>query len=386
MKKKSNTLAIILIFFVMVLSAICDNIIGVFAPVLRSEFNINNTSISTMYMITTAGYMIFNYIGGILSRKLGHKKVFILGFIITIISLISITFSTNYVMFCIIIFAVNAGIGVLGIATNTIVPILFISFQAILMNLTHFCYAAGAAFAQKISGFLIVNGFTWRNIYLMTAVLAILIFLPFIFVNIPKVGMSKEGEKINFKEILSNKLIYAYMIGLGFYMAAEQGTGKWFVNYINGSYNMDINKSSIYASLFFFVFAMGRLFGGFIIEKFGYINTVIKFLIMAFVLYIAGLFIGQKGLYIVSISGLFFSITFPTMILTVGKVFTKESVYITGLIVTVASGINAIINFLMGVLNDSIGIGTAFFMMPLCLVISLIAIIIIHINTKELVK
>lgn len=47
---------------------------------------------------------------------------------------------------------------------------------------------------------------------------------------------------------------------------------------------------------------------------------------------------------IISVSGLFFSITFPTTVLTISKVFDKNVAYITGIVITSASLVGMILN------------------------------------------
>ena len=47
------------------------------------------------------------------------------------------------------------------------------------------------------------------------------------------------------------------------------------------NYNYNESKSSFYLALFFGIFTVGRLLGGFIVEKMGYLNTVLISLIIA---------------------------------------------------------------------------------------------------------
>ena len=271
----------------------------------------------------------------------------------------------------------------MGIATNTLVPVLFLSFQAILMNLTHFCYGLGSAFAQRFAGIMLYRGITWRNIYLMVALFALIMFVFFIFVKIPEPNKVKSDFKIDKNKLFKDKLIYFYIFAIGFYVFAETGTGNWFVNYMEKNYNYDKSQSSFYIAVFFAVFAVGRLIGGFIIEKTGYINTVLISAIFALMSYSVGLALGENGLIIISIAGFFFSIIFPTIILTISKVFKENSAYITGIIVTFGSATSMVMNLFMGYLNDKISPYTAYWLIPISLVISIVFIYLIYINTKD---
>lgn len=383
MKKQKNIVAIIFIFIMMIISAMCDNVRGPFVPTLKSEFNIGNKGISAMVIMCSLGYMIFTFIGGILCEKIGQKKVFILGFLVIFVSLIGLYFCNSYSLFLVELFALNVGQAFLAIGTNTIIPVIAISFQAILMNFTHFCYGLGATFTQRFTGVMIYNGVSWREIYLMIAIFTAVVLVAFMFVNLPETHLSKDREKIDVKNILKNKLIYFYMIALGAYVSAEINTGIWFVNFIHDSYKLDVNKGSYYAALFFGTFAVGRLLGGFVVEKVGYIKSVLISILIAFVLYIIGMFMGESGIIIISFSGLFFAITFPTIVLSISKVFDKNIAFITGSIITVASGTSMLVNILIGSLSDTVGVYKAYYIIPSCLFVCLIFTYIIYIKTKD---
>jgi fucose permease len=252
------------------------------------------------------------------------------------------------------------------------------------MNLTHFCYGLGSTIIQRTSGILVFEGISWRTIYLAEAIMFLVVLVLFMTVKIPNPHKSKVESKSQIKNshIFKNKLLYFYMLGLGFYVFAELATGNWFVNYMENVYAFDKSRSSLYLALFFGIFTFGRLVGGFVVEKIGYFKTVYISLILALIFNLAGLTLGERGMIIVSISGLFFAITFPTMILSVSKVFKENSAYATGVIVTATSSTNMLLNMLMGYLNDNIGVAKAFYLIPISLIVSVIFIFTIYKNVN----
>lgn len=381
---KNNLLPIIFIFVFMILGAFAENVRGVFIPLFKKDFSINDTNIGLILTISSLGYIIFTYVGGILCEKIGQKKVLTLGLLAIIISLLGLGLFKLYGLFLVSMFILNIGLALISIAINTITPILFVSFQAVLMNLTHFCYGLGSTIIQRTSGILVFEGISWRTIYLAEAIIFLIVLVLFMPVKVPNSHKSKGESKSKIKnsDIFKNKLLYFYMLGLGFYVFAELGTGNWFVNYMESIYSFDKSRSSLYLSLFFGVFTFGRLVGGFIVEKIGYFKTVYISLIIALIFNLTGLFLGEKGMIIVSLSGLFFAVTFPTMILSVSKVFKEHSAYATGVIVTATSSTNMLLNMLMGYLNDSIGVAKAFYLIPISLIISVIFIFTIYKNVN----
>ena len=86
---------------------------------------------------------------------------------------------------------------------------------------------------------------------------------------------------------------------------------------------------------------------------------------------------------IISLSGLFFSITFPTTVLSISKVFDKHVAYITGIVITAASLVGMILNKAIGLLNESIGPDKAFYIIPASAILSAILMFYLYVNTKK---
>jgi fucose permease len=368
----------------MALNAMAENTRGIFIPYFKSDFNIDNTGIGIMLFVGSLAYILFSYIGGILCEKIGQKRVIIIGISCMFVSMALLSVVGSYSVFLVDIFIMNIGLALTSIAINTLVPVLFLSYQAILMNIIHFCYGVGGASGQALSGMLLSKGFNWRNIYLAISILFVILLISFSFIKIPLTHTHKysEGTKIKVMDVLKNKIIYFYVFALGFYVFAEIATTSWMVNYIKDNYQYNSSRSAFYSVMFLVVFSIGRLVGGFIVEKLGQLKTIMGSLIIAVTLFTSGLIIGQGGLIIISMSGFFFAITFPTLVLTISKVFKKNTSYITGVIVTLTSLVNMLLNLVIGKLNDEIGTYFAFYMIPISLMISIIFIYLIYINTK----
>ena len=382
MKNKNNYVVIVFIFMLMALNAMAENTRGIFIPYFKSDFSVDNTGIGLMLFIGSLAYILFSYIGGILCEKIGQKRVIMLGVSFLILSLMLLSVVDSYIGFLIGMFIMNIGLSLASIAINTVVPVLLISYQAILMNLIHFCYGVGGASGQAISGVLISRGFTWRNIYLGISILFVILLISFSFIKMPHTHKHNLGNKISILNVLKNKVVFFYVFALGFYVFAEIATTSWLVNYIKDNYKYDSSKSAFYSVMFLVIFSIGRLVGGFVVEKLGALKTTMGSLIIAVSLFTFGLIIGENGLIVISISGFFFAITYPTVVLTISKVFKQNTSYITGIIVTLTSSVNMILNLVIGKLNDKIGTYFAFYMIPICLIISIIFIYLIYINTK----
>lgn len=363
----------------MICDAATENVRGLFIPIFKSNFHINDIEIGYMLTISSIGYIISTYFGGSLCNKIGQKKVMLSGLIFTMISLIMLGFTKNYYMLLLGMFIFNVGLATISIAINTIIPLVFLFGQAIIMNLAHFSYGLGSSASQRITGMLLQKGINYRSVYLFGSVLFLALIILFFFLKIPEPKAKGNEKELDRKVIFKDKRLYFFMIALGFYVFCEVGTENWLVNLTEKSYLFSKDKSAVYLSLFFALLTIGRLVGGFAAEKIGYLKSMTFSLLSALILYSAGLILKDKGVIFISISGLFFAITFPTMIICVSKIFKELGTYATGVVVTASSSINMILNMVISVLNEYMkkafhsevqGIYTAYYLIPLCLAIS----------------
>ena len=180
MKKQKNWTAIIFIFIIMAMIAVVDNTKGIFVPAFKRQFGVDDNSISNMFIISSAAYMLFSYIGGILSEKIGQKNVYILGILLNIISLFLLSASKTFMMLLVGVGLSSGGVALIAIASNTIIPIIVITAQAVIMNMMHFCFAIGSSIGQVVFGNLYAAGIGWRKIYFYVAIIyIILLFITF---------------------------------------------------------------------------------------------------------------------------------------------------------------------------------------------------------------
>lgn len=384
MRAKYKYIQTLMILVIMILMATTEGFINIFGTTIKNDFALSDTRYSLMFTLGSIAYLAFNYVGGSLCDKLGQKKLFLIGLIGAALGNLVLSIAPNFTVFTIGFVIMQLFIGMMSIAANTIIPLLWITGQAIIMNLTHFAYGAGLSITQKVSGVFLNNGICWRNVYLIGVVISLIVFIVFIFIKLPENKVSREENKVSLKEILDKKVSWYFIFAMGFYIMAEQSTGRWLPGFIETSYS-NLNESQIasYISLFFILLTIGRLVGGFIADKLGEIKTVIIFSLLGGTLFILGLFLGINGLYIISLSGLFFSIIFPTLVIIIGNTFKIGTAYTTGVIISFAGIVNTSMNLALGFLSDLLGIQKAIFLVPIAILMTFFFVSGINITLKN---
>ena len=358
--KMHHYLMIFITYSVMLMFGFVENLKGMAIPPIRTEFNVDFSVIGTMVFFSSLGYLITCFLGGIFSEKWGHKITISIGYLLLILSTFLISLSPNIMMVNILMFTMFCGLGIFETSGNLLAGEVFTNNTAVMLNFMHLFYGLGSVVGPKFAGFYLSSGHSWKQYYFYASIICLLFFIITLIIKFPKSNYHEAHHKIPFGEIIKDNKIWILGIALGMAVVLELGTSNWFVNYLSEVYKMNPHKSSLYMSLFYVTFVFGRLFGGFIAEKIGYFKLIISFLIISMFLYTTSLILKEKGPILISLSGFFISIIFPTTIAIVLKNFKKDVGAVMSFVITMSALINMILNLLIGKINDLYGVYTGF--------------------------
>lgn len=358
--------------------AMFDSLRGVFLPNFISRFQVSYSLIGGLFLSSSLAYMVGSYLGGHGIDHFGKGRMMQLASLLTVIGIAVVVFVQSLVGLFVGFIAVGFATACSSMVINTTIPYLDVKNHALLMNFVHFSYGIGAALTVRFSGLLIAADWQYPAVYSISLIVFIAMFILSLTVHLPE--QVSGGEVVTAFSSLEKRLIILFGLALGFYVIAEIQTGSWLINYIVKSYQISENSASTYMSLFFLLLSFGRLGGGVIAQRCGYLKTVTAALLIGMTLYISGLLIGLNGLSLLAIAGLFFSICFPTIVLALKLYFPDKLNRAMGLIMTISVGMNVLSNFVMGFLSDHLGVYLAMFVMPLVLLIS--ALLLIYIQRR----
>lgn len=365
--KGNKVFLIFTLFYLYFTMALFDASRGNFIPFFIEEFKINNTVISLILSLNTLGNIIGSFLGGQFCEKYGHKTVYIVGAVISTIGVLIAPFTQNIFMLGLFYFIYGIGRQFLCIGIDSMVPVLAIGFESILMNITHFMFGLGSLVGQSAYGSLLSQGIPWRTIYLYLGIFFIVSVILTLIVKTPSMQVTSELS-IKRNDMYKNPLIYMFVITLTFGLISESVVITWFISYMRESYLLNPADAAKFASMFFLMFALGRLLGGFIMNRLGDIRGLKLFLLFAALCLITGLQLKQKGLILIAISGFFISLTFPTMMVIINSAFKQNSSFAIGLIVTISNILYVVLFNITGVLNDLLGTYAAFYAAPVSMI------------------
>lgn len=372
----SKIFTIVTSFAIMFTIAIASGIRGLLVPNFMTYFDVSGYQIGLLFSITTAISVVGAFLTAPFCTKFGYKTTILAGILINAASFYLTSKATGFGLFTLGYCVITLGVTFAVTSLNTVVTVIKVSFQAVLVNMIHFFFGLGITVSQKFGGDLVVMGFNWQDFFLGMTFVYIVAAVVLLFVQYPKVTIS--GKTGGYRDIPNKKFVMAVCIALGLYVSAELQTGNWMINYLHQVYGYSEDNAGLYAAIFFGTFSVGRFLGGFIAEKLGYVRSVSLFISMASVLFIAGLLMGESGLLILSCSGFFFSLIFPTVTLYLADLYPKHKAAVISLLSTVCNFLSLVSSFLIGYLNDQIGTALAFWLIPVCLVLGAVLFIYTH--------
>ena len=372
MTKKKTYYTIFASFFAMLVMAITENSRGVLVPTYKEEFGVSNTGIGFFLALVTLSFIVSTHFAGRLVKNYGQKKSAMIGMSIAGSGFLITAFTQYFWQFLITYVLLTVGISFLIMGLNTIVPLLKVAYLSVVMNSLHFFYGVGGTLTQRLTGYLIVNNISWRMIFIGFSGLFALGVLFYAFVEQPERKI--EHKHLSRVKIYEKPLVWMFGLGLGFYVTAEIQTANWFVNYMNEVYGYTENQASFYSATFFLTLSVGRLFGGYILEKIGYLKGIIGSISLALFLYVIGL-VGESTLILISISGVFFAIVYPTTILLLQNFFEHNISRVVAMVTMTASGVSMVFGYVIGALSDLIGVRISYYIMPLSLGVALILMV-----------
>ncbi len=351
---------------------------GNFIPFFLEEFHINNAEMSFILSLNTIGCVIGSFLGGQFCEKFGHKFVYIVGSIVSTIAVIIAPFTSNIFMLGLFNFAFGIGRSSISVAVDSMVPVISVGFESILMNITHFMYGFGSFAGQSAYGELLSRGIPWRTIYLYLGIFFIASVIISLIIKTPNIQVTKSDLSFDKKAFYGEPLIYMFVLAVTFGLTSEIIINTWFISYIRNSFGLNPASAAKYASIFFLMFALGRLFGGFIVNRLGNSKGLKIFLFFGAIILLTGLQLKQNGLILIAMSGFFISICIPTLMVIINSTFKQNASFALGFIVMLSNILYLVLFNITGFLNDVLGSYKAFYVAPISVIGCLTMLIIIN--------
>lgn len=348
----------LIIYATMFMFGLIENVKGVSYPLIKAEFGVNYDSQGGLVSSAVMGYVLFCLVASIFLHRYGIKRSILAGYLAVCVGAVAAMLAPSFWTAAATLLLVNAGFGFFEVGANALASVVFTARAALMMNLMHFFYGFGAIAGPKFAGVLTDTfHMSWRQVYLAIIVPTVAIALFILVTRFRGVADSGEADnenvpKISFRAALKNPIVWLFCLTLGFMEVIEFGAANWGGLYLKDVYGLDPRVvGASFVSLFYIQFTIARLFGGLIIEKVGYMFSLIASVLGTLTVFLLGFALGENGIWVLPTTGLFIGIMWPTLMAVAMRFFGPDAPTITSVIITISGGINALFQLVIGLTN-----------------------------------
>lgn len=351
-------------FLAFFLFGFADNLKGPVLPTLLDDLGFSYSSGGTIVMGAYLGFLIATLLTGLLSDIAGNKVVIFVACACLAAGIFSFSIASLSLTLTMAMIVVGLGLGAIEVGGNIIIVDLHHQDKGRYLNLLAFFHGIGSMIVPLYAGALLNAGISWRTIYQSVIGVVVFLFVYFLLIKYPKTDASADDAfdlKRLGKSAFTGEMILLYVVIL-VYVAAEIGIGAWLVEFLQQAKSQSVIMSSFFLSLFFGAVTIGRLVGSFLVERIGYLRSMLYASVASVFCMALGTFSSPSLAFFLPITGLFFSIIFPTTTAAVSDRHRDNVGTVLGLLFTFA-GIGGMIGpWSIGIVSDWVGIQWGFCM------------------------
>ena len=364
-KKWSSRLTFFAFVVLMVGLGSNDSLRGIFSTIFQEHFSLTTTQLGLIVTASYIGNLVFLLVGGNLSTRFSKKRVLQVLILIWMAALALFAFTSNHTVLLIGMALALGSSTLLNTTMNLITPLLFATAPGFFVNFLFFTQEIGTSGSQYILGSH-ADGFAfWQHTNLVLLILGAVAFVLLLFCNVPEEAAYPADTPAQ-KGGYDWRIIVPYVLVFGFYFIAEHGVMNWMVAYGVDGLGLPQASAAKYLSVFFGGMMIGRLCLSPLVDKLGALKSLAAFGGVSCVLYLIGSLGGAATMPVWAISGLSFSILYPTLVMSIRLYFPAQQVSgAAGTILSIASLADILFNVGFGKLVDMAGYAVSIRVLPL---------------------
>ena len=291
---KRNYFIVLLVFVIFAVIAFLTNILNPLIPDVKKSFELSNTMVGFLPFAFFIAYGIMSIPAGILVEKYGEKKMLLIPFLLACIGAIVFVSVPSLPIYLISLFIIGTGMAMLQVTINPLLRVSggeeYFAFNSVIAQL----FFGGASYlGPYLYSYLVVNlneysgggnilldslssvvpaNLSWISLYWIFAVVSLLMIIVIASVRFPKLEF-KEDERAggweSYLQLIKNKYVILYFIGIVAYVGTEQGIGNWISEFLSQYHGMDPQtKGAEVVAWFWGLLTIGCLLGLILLKLF----------------------------------------------------------------------------------------------------------------------
>lgn len=381
---KSNTFIVILIFFIFFVISFLSNILGPIIPDILNSFDLSIGLAGFLPFAFFVSYGVASIPSGILVEKYREKKVLLFAFLLAFIGALLFALIPTFTVALLSLFIIGIGMAMLQVVINPLLRVaggdINFAFNSVLAQLffggasflspmlySYFVQnvhsGKSANFIVEIMNKIVPLDLKWVSLYWVFALVALLMILIIKMVNFPEVEL-KEDERIDtgksFKELLKNRYVLLFFLGIFAYVGTEQGIANWTSKFLQVYHGVDpTTDGASVISYFWGLLTIGCFLGLILLKIFDSRRVLILFTLGAIAALLVGLFGPlQWALIAFPLTGFFASVMWSIIVSLALNSVSNHHGTLSGILCTGIAG-GAFVPLIIGGLGEVFGLRMA---------------------------
>ncbi len=260
-----NTLPIFLAFFLMGLA----DAMGPMSEGVRQEYQLSNVLATLLPFFVYIAFAVFSLPGGLLSARIGKKKLLLLGLGLNVLALLVPSLllpSFPLLLGC--IFILGVGTTFLQVAGNPIMrDVSPAGSYSRNLSLAQGIKGIGSTactyiLSSSIAAVIVIQSMGWRGAFPLFCALMVLAFISVAMMKVDEAKVDRPPSLGSSLGLLKNSTFLLAVVGIFLYVGAEACMGR-FLKPALLSMGLDADKAGVYGpTLFFLLLTVGRLLAG----------------------------------------------------------------------------------------------------------------------------
>lgn len=311
-----------------------DNMKGATLPSVLEETGFGYAGGANIVLGEYAGFVLATLFTGILSDRFGKRFVMFLAGLLLLAGITGYAGSQRFAWFVATFFLVGTGCGALELGGSNIISGLYERGRGKFLSLLTCFHGIGSLLSPMVAAWAVGAGLGWRGAYRLSLVVVALFLLLMVFAR--DTGRQAEREERgDFREALrsvSTRRVALPFVIMFAYVATEIALSTWLTDFLVKEKGFSFAAGAAGLSLYFACIMGGRLAGSFFVDRIGHGRVLAACGAGATVMLALGIFGPARMAYALPLTGVFYSVIFPTATAAVSDLVDKNRGTVLGLL------------------------------------------------------
>jgi fucose permease len=375
-----NKLIVFFVFVVFFVISFLTNILGPLIPDIINSYKLSNSLAGFLPFSFFIAYAVMSLPAGLLIEKYSQKKIILAGFIAAFVAAFSFALFSTFEVALASLFVIGLGMAMLQVvinpllresggennfAFNSILAQLFFGSASFLSPLLYsylvnHIHSSDNSLLITVFNSLVEKETRWISLYWVFAVVSLLMVLVTLATRFPPVKLT-DDEKVDmgrsFTELIRNRYVILFFIGIFCYVGTEQGIANWTSKFLEVYHGQDPSTTGAHIiSYFWGLMTLGCVAGLLFLKLFDSKKVLLVSAVCALVSFAIALYGDtEQALVCFPLTGLFLSVMWGIIFSLALNSVPKHHGTFSGILCTAIAG-GAIVPLAIGGLSELIGL------------------------------